>query len=132
MGNTTVQLLSSAGSVFDMTRKRLYLTLVLAGLVAGCAHTFTLRDLEDERPFMRMRAAAYFGEQKSMEAAPYLARLLEDEDPSVRIFSHEALKEISGKDFGFDPVFEDKSSNKDSLERWRQWAQSAAAEEVSK
>ena len=110
-------------------QKSVSLLVVVLLVLAGCMRGYQLRHLEDERPLVRMKAAVYFGEQKSKEAAPHLVRLLEDEDPSVRMFSHAALKKISGKDFGYEPVFEDKESNKASIDKWRQWAHSVTSAE---
>jgi len=107
-------------------RKKALLAVGMLIIFAGCAAGYRLGDLEDERPLVRAKAAAYFGEQKSKEAAPYLVRLLADEDPSVRMFSHAALKKISGRDFGYDPVLGNKRSNKASIDKWRQWADSVA------
>ena len=97
---------------------------MLSLLVAGCINAYRLEDLESERPLLRMKAAAYFGSRKSEEAAPYLVQLLDDEEPSVRILASAALKEISGKDFGFNPVFKESEANFNALVKWRQWADS--------
>jgi hypothetical protein len=105
-----------------------FLCFVLPALVfSGCGGSFKktagLSDLEDSSPMVRIRAIKWAGENKVKDAAPRLAELLLDEDPSVRFYAIEGLIRIVGIDNGYDYKASDDQREK-SVDRWREYLNS--------
>lgn len=76
--------------------------------------------VSDPAAINRARAVA-FGQQHSDAAAiPALIDRLTDDDPVVRLASHEALKKRTGQDFGYLPYAEGDELAA-SVQRWKQW-----------
>lgn len=81
--------------------------------------------VSDPAAINRARAVA-FGQQHSDAAAiPALIDRLTDDDPVVRLASHEALKKRTGQDFGYLPYAEGDELTA-SVQRWKQWWGSTA------
>ncbi len=66
-------------------------------------------------------ALKHFDEDRRV--VPALIATLEDPEAIVRDEAHEALREITGQDFGFDP-YGDPQERAAAAGRWREWRQS--------
>lgn len=75
-------------------------------VLVGCGNDFNrkmgLSDLENPNPSVRIMAIKWAGENKVSSAVPLLVDLLQDEDPSVRLYAIEGLRRITGTDHGYD------------------------------
>ena len=75
-------------------------------MLVGCSNSFDrkmgLSDLESPNPTVRIMAIKWAGDNKVSSALPQLVDLLQDEDRSVRLYSIEALRRITGTDCGYD------------------------------
>ena len=75
-------------------------------MLAGCGYSFDtkmeLSDLESPNPTVRIMAIKWAGDNKISSAVPYLIDSLQNEDKSVRFYSIEALRRITGTDNGYD------------------------------
>ena len=92
--------------------------------VSGCrTGVRSFAELNDPAPFVRARAAGLDDLVSDAQAIPALIAHLEDEDPVVRLSSHEALRDRTRQDFGFIPwgTPEERAA---AVSRWRSWWQS--------
>lgn len=76
--------------------------------------------MNDPAAINRARAVAFGQSAPDASAIPVLIDRLSDDDPVVRLASHEALKKRTGQDFGYQPYVEgDELAG--SVARWKQW-----------
>ncbi len=78
--------------------------ILISLLLYGCGGGLKepcIDHLNSPTPIFRIRAAKWAGDNKNTEAVGPLVNLLKDEDRSVRLYSIEALKRITGNDFGY-------------------------------
>jgi hypothetical protein len=76
--------------------------------------------VSDPAAVNRARAIAFGRGESDAAAIPVLIDRLSDDDPVVRLASHEALKKRTGQDFGYLPYAEGDELN-GAVGRWRQW-----------
>jgi hypothetical protein len=76
--------------------------------------------LEDVDLFVRMAAARVLENMKAKSAVPALIDALEDPETVVTESASFALKEITGKDFGFEPE-EGPADRAKKVKAWREW-----------
>jgi hypothetical protein len=100
------------------TKAREALAERLARMTAG-----TLRDmLHDEAPEIRRAAALACAMKDEKEFIPELAKLLEDQEPSVVRAAYSALKALTGQDFG--PAANASSESRSrAAAAWKEWWQ---------
>lgn len=90
-------------------------------LFASCSSApKSFLSVSDPAAINRARAVAFGQQQPDANAIPVLIDRLTDDDPVVRLASHEALKRRTGQDFGYLPYAEGEELAH-SVERWRQW-----------
>ena len=82
---------------------------------------YLLPMLEDEDVFVRMAAARVLGELNSVEASSGLVDALGDKQAAVREAAVVSLRQMSGKDFRFDPLGKGTERSK-AQAAWRKWA----------
>lgn len=123
--------------------------LVLAGLVlAGCdggrvrslisggaSADALYRDLQDESPAVRVRAARAAAARKDTAALPYLVDRLDDSEPDVRFFSFLALKAIVDDEatvaaMGWDYA-DPPARRQEGVRRWRRWLRAGGPEKAT-
>ena len=78
---------------------------MMALTMPGCdffGRGYTVSDLESPDPVVRIMAVKWAGDNKVSSAVPQLVNFLQHEDESVRFYSIEALRRITGTDYGFD------------------------------
>jgi len=76
--------------------------------------------MNDPAAINRARAVAFGQSAPDATAIPVLIDRLSDDDPVVRLASHEALKKRTGQDFGYQPYVEGDELTS-SVARWKQW-----------
>jgi HEAT repeat protein len=94
----------------------------LAGAVAlgACAASDAGYDLNSPDPRERATAALHAGQTKDTSAVPLLVDRLEDPDPAVRFYAIEALRRITGEDFGY-AYYQSDAERAHAVERWRNY-----------
>jgi hypothetical protein len=81
----------------------------------------TLRDkLKDENLEIRRAAALACARKKAKAHVPDLIALLEDPELPVALAAHQALKELTGKDFGPEPDAS-RAERKAAVAEWKAW-----------
>lgn len=106
-----------------MRRLRWIVSLsALAMIPMGCGSTRprNFRAMVHPEPIVRARAAGLNEAEPDYIAIPTLIQRLNDRDPVVRLTSHEALKERTGKDFGYIPWAEDAERAR-ARAMWQTW-----------
>jgi hypothetical protein len=96
---------------------------VIALAAAGCVgprHLTEPQMLRSSVGVERAEAATAIGERMDRSRVDDLLRLLEDDDPAVRLAADHSLKKISGKDFGFVP-YDDEVKRRPAVAAWREW-----------
>ena len=80
--------------------------VLVALMLVGCAGPFDrkigLKDLDHPNVAVRIVAIKMAGDSKASSAVPQLVDFLQNEDVSVRFYSIEALRRITGTDCGYD------------------------------
>ncbi len=96
--------------------------MILAGLVAcpiGCGSS-PYRSLQSSDPHARVDAIRKVAAARDRRATPLLVPYLEDDDADMRLFAVQALREITGENFGY-RYYECERDRQPAVERWRQW-----------
>jgi hypothetical protein len=70
-----------------------------------------------------MKEAAHIGDRKTV---PQLMIDLESDDPAVRFYAIDALRKLTGEDFGY-RYYDDNDQRKPALAHWKQWLASQPA-----
>lgn len=109
-----------------IVRLRLHMIPGLLSLVAyGCsAAPKNFLSINDPTAINRARAVAFGRSEPDAVAIPVMIDRLMDDDPVVRLASHESLKKRTGQDFGYLPYAEGEELT-DAVQRWKQWWASA-------
>jgi len=96
-------------------------------LFASCSSApKSFLSVSDPAAINRARAVAFGFQHSDAAAIPALIDRLTDDDPVVRLASHESLKKRTGQDFGYLPYAEGDELAA-SVSRWRQWWSSASS-----
>ncbi len=82
-----------------------------------------LKGINSRDPAIRVKSIARAAKMKDFRAIPLLIDRLEDEDSAVRLAANEALKHITGKDFGY-REFDPPAKKIEAIHRWREWEKS--------
>lgn len=89
------------------------------GLAAGCnANLFSRPDFRSNYAPDRARAAISAAERGRTNAAPSLVNLLEDRDPTVRMYAQIALERLFGESKGY-RYYDAESQRTAAVEQWR-------------
>ena len=76
--------------------------------------------MNDSAAFVRARAAGLDEQVPDAQAIPALIAHLNDEDAVVRLSSHEALRQRTGRDFGYLP-YGLPEERAEAASRWEGW-----------
>ena len=77
--------------------------------------------LQDGNETVRLEVARTLLVLGDLATAPTLIEGLDSQRKEVRYLCHEALKSVTGRDFGYDHLAEDASSRRTAALSWRQW-----------
>jgi len=75
----------------------------------------------DQNPTVRLEVARTLVTLGDVKYAPALIEGLDSDRPAVRYNCHQALKEATGRDFGYDHLAENQVERQRAVLRWRQW-----------
>ena len=79
--------------------------VLMVSMFFGCdsfGRRYTVSDLENPDLTVKIMAVKWAGDNKVTSAVPQLVDFLLDEDESVRFYSIQALRRITGTDYGYD------------------------------
>ena len=94
--------------------------LLAASAFVGCNSPDLLVRLQDEDTLIRIPAIKEAGQTGVLQAIPYLVDMLDDEEGEVRLFSSEALREITGKSMGYHS-YDTPAKRAVAQQQWREW-----------
>ncbi|MBK8097979.1 MAG: HEAT repeat domain-containing protein [Planctomycetes bacterium] len=77
--------------------------------------------LQDGNETVRLEVARTLLVLGDLATAPTLIEGLDSQRKEVRYLCHEALKSVTGRDFGYDHLAEDANSRRSAALSWRQW-----------
>lgn len=96
-------------------------TVSICFVCAGCSTApKSFLSMNDPAAINRARAVAFGQSAPDTTAIPVLIDRLSDDDPVVRLASHEALKKRTGQDFGYQPYNEGDELTA-AVSRWQNW-----------
>ena len=101
-----------------------YLLVILA--LSGCRtvnREYALEDLQSQDPGIRIMAIKWAGDTKVLPAVPYLVESLQNEDQAVRFYAIEALRRVTGTDYGYDYKAA-PHRRAEALKRWQEFLDS--------
>jgi hypothetical protein len=75
----------------------------------------------DENPTVRLEIARTLVTLGDLKHAPVLIEGLDSDRPAVRYNCHQALKDATNRDFGYDHLAENVGERQRAVLRWRQW-----------
>lgn len=82
---------------------------------------FLQKRLKDPNPIARLEIARSLVQLGDFSAIPLLIEGLKSDTKYVRFQCMEALRTVTGKNFGFDHLAEDPSVRMASIQKWEQW-----------
>jgi hypothetical protein len=85
------------------------------------ARAAAVKGLADPQESVRYQAAVLARVLAVKEAVPALVDRLSDASAAVRAASGEALRRITGRDLGFDPLEPDAGRRGEAVQRWKEW-----------
>jgi len=94
---------------------------LLTGLLNGCtSETTQVGRLRSPVPQERFEAVLWLARHGSPRSIGPLIDSLEDEDPSVRWAAVHALRDLTGREFGYRPEAP-APQRREAARRWRRW-----------
>ena len=108
---------------YQLSSSHLFFVFVYLNIIStfGCSMApKSFLSMNDPTAINRARAVAYGQSEPDAVAIPVLIDRLTDEDPVVRLASHEALKRRTGQNFGYQPYIEGDELVA-AVSRWKQW-----------
>ena len=97
--------------------------VLVPALLLGCGggRKLTLEQKMDSAAGVeRAQAVMAIGERKDWTAIPYVIGRLEDDDVSVRVLAKETLREMTGRDFGYN-AYGPEDERREAVQRWKAW-----------
>ena len=93
-----------------------------AALLSGCNGTNEdlAAGLQSELGSERAAACIRAGQSRDKSVLPLLVERLEDTDADVRLFAINALRKITGQDFGY-RYYASLAGRSEAVLRWRKW-----------
>lgn len=75
-------------------------------------------------------AARELGQRRALVAIPALIRALDDDSPYTRGEAMKALRDMTGKNFGFNPTQRNRSIRLEAIKRWQDWYEDTTGKRV--
>ncbi len=82
---------------------------------------FLEKHMQDPNPIARLEVARALVQLGDFKAMPILIEGLKSDSKYVRFQCMEALRTVTGKNFGFDHLAEDESVRLASIQKWERW-----------
>ncbi|MEM9415151.1 MAG: HEAT repeat domain-containing protein [Planctomycetota bacterium] len=95
--------------------------LLGVGLVPGCAQSKIAGDGRSVDAPDRIPALVRQADRPGDEGLSVLIHALDDDDPAVRMFAVQALRERTGESFGY-RYYDSAERRRPAIRRWRDWA----------
>lgn len=96
--------------------------MVMLALGAGCAGPSIRPGFESVDPQERTAALLQAARAGDQAAAPELIVMLESSDPAERMLADEALRRLTGRDFGY-RHYDPEWKRAEAADAWRRWWQ---------
>jgi hypothetical protein len=93
---------------------------MLAGWCVGCDAPPIKPVLTDPDPSVKIPAMQLAVKQHDMSGISTLIKNLESDDPAVRFYANDALRKLTGQDFGF-LYYADEEVRQPAVQRWQAW-----------
>jgi hypothetical protein len=109
---------------FSMARRSFLLLLATVALFGGALScrkpTSEVRaQLVSGTPAEQARAAVRLAGRQDVESVPDLIRLLDDQDPAVRMYAIMALQDLTGQTYGY-KFYASEQERAAAVQRWRE------------
>jgi HEAT repeat protein len=101
----------------------LLLTVILLTEVGGCVHPRAPIRFDSPDVNARIAAIRHAVRTKDQSAAPHLVVALDDDDPAVRFYAIEALRQLTGERKGYNYFEDDPDLRRPAVDRWRAWVE---------
>jgi hypothetical protein len=98
---------------------------MLTGWSTGCSAPRITPVLTDSDPSVKIPAMELAVRQHDMSAIPVLIKNLDNDDPAVRFYAIDALRKLTGSDFGY-LFYSDEDVRRPAVLKWKQWYESSA------
>jgi hypothetical protein len=108
----------------------LALAAITPALIAGCDAPPIKPVLTDSDPSIKIPAIELAVQKNDRSAISVLIKSLESDDPAIRFYANDALKKLTGQDFGF-LYYEDDEARRPAVKRWQGWLASGAGSTVA-
>jgi hypothetical protein len=103
----------------------LVLAAITPALIAGCDAPPIKPVLTDPDPSIKIPAIELAVQRNDRSAIPVLIKSLESDDPAIRFYANNALRKLTGQDFGF-LYYADDELRRPAVKRWQAWLASGA------
>lgn len=87
---------------------------------AGCTAPHGPRAVTNPDPVQKIPAIQDAVRRHDLSVTPQLVKDLDNEDPAIRFYAFEALRKLSGQDFGY-RYYDDTDERRPAVDRWRAW-----------
>ena len=104
--------------------------MMLPGGLIGCDAPRISPVLTDSDPSVKIPAMEIAVERHDVWAVPILIKSLESDDPAVRFYANDALRKLTGHDFGF-LYYADEETRLPAVGKWQAWYASTGAPTTS-
>lgn len=96
------------------------LLLLASVALCGCQAQSIQADLLDSDPSRKIPAIKAAADHGDKSKAKHLVDDLESDDPAVRLYSIHALKDLTGRTFGY-RYYDEDAQRAAAVVRWRNW-----------
>jgi hypothetical protein len=93
---------------------------VLCALVVGCSESKGPRTVKNPDPTVSIPAIKADVQNRDQKDVAQMVANLNDDDPAVRFYSIQALRRLTGDDFGY-RYYENDDARAPAVTQWNQW-----------
>jgi hypothetical protein len=104
----------------EVRRRICRYTIPIALAAAACAGTTGPRTVENPDPSVKIPLIEKAVKNSDHSVVPQLVHDLRDDDPAVRMFSIDALHQLTGQTFDYN-YYQDDAARLPAELRWEQW-----------
>jgi len=99
--------------------RRIRLATLLIPALSGCFSP-DKPSISSDDPSLKIPAIRESAKSHDTQAVRQLVKDLDSDDPAVRFYAIEGLKEITGNTLGY-RYYDDEIERKPALDRWKKW-----------